>query len=56
VGPLEIEKYWAIFRVNEFLPATLEDPQLRQAMQNELFDRWLAEKIQTMQVKLQVTD
>jgi parvulin-like peptidyl-prolyl isomerase len=56
VGPLETDKYWSIFRVNEFLPATLEDAQLRQAMQNELFDRWLTEKIQTMQVKLQVSD
>ncbi len=56
VGPVESEKHWAIFRVEQFLPATLEDNQLRQAMQNELFERWLAEKIQTMAVKLQVND
>ena len=56
VGPIEIEKYWAIFRVEQFLPATLEDAQLRQAMQTELFERWLAEKIQTMTVKLQVSE
>lgn len=56
VGPLELEKVWAIFRVEQFLPATLEDNQLKQAMQNEIFERWLAEKIQTMAVKLQVSD
>ncbi len=56
VGPLEFEKRWAIFRVEQFLPASLEDQQLRQAMQNELFERWIAEKIQKMTVKLQVTD
>jgi parvulin-like peptidyl-prolyl isomerase len=56
VGPFQIENYWAIFRVEQFLPATLEDTQLKQAMQNELFERWLAEKIQAMAVKLQVTD
>lgn len=56
VGPMEVEKYWAIFRIEQFLPATLEDTQLRQAMQNELFERWLAEKIQTMTVKLQVSE
>lgn len=56
VGPLELEKFWAIFRVEQFLPATLEDAQLRQAMQNEVFERWLAEKIQTMTVKLQVSE
>ncbi len=56
VGPMQVENYWAIFRVEQFLPATLEDNQLKLAMQNELFDRWIAEKIQTMTVKLQVTE
>ncbi|MBD2019648.1 peptidylprolyl isomerase [Leptolyngbya sp. FACHB-36] len=56
VGPIAIEKYWAIFRVEQFLPATLEDNQLRQAIQTEVFDRWLAERIQTMTVKLQVNE
>jgi len=56
VGPFEIENYWAIFRVEQVLPATLEDTQLRQAMQNELFERWLAEKMQNMNVKLQVNE
>jgi parvulin-like peptidyl-prolyl isomerase len=56
VGPLEIENHWAIFRVEQVLPATLEDAQLRQAMQNELFEQWLTEKMQKMTVKLQVTE
>ncbi|NJP09435.1 MAG: peptidylprolyl isomerase [Leptolyngbyaceae cyanobacterium RU_5_1] len=56
IGPMQIENYWAIFRVEQFLPATLEDNQLKQGMQNELFERWLAEKIQTMTVKLQVNE
>lgn len=56
IGPMQVENYWAIFRVEQFLPATLEDNQLRQVMQNELFDRWLAEKIQTMTVTLQVNE
>ncbi len=56
VGPIQIENYWAIFRLEQFLPATLEDNQLKQAIQNELFERWLAEKIQGMTVKLQVNE
>lgn len=56
VGPLQVENYWAIFRVEQFLPATLEDTQLQQVIQNELFERWLAEKIQTMTVTLQVNE
>jgi parvulin-like peptidyl-prolyl isomerase len=56
VGPIEMEKLWAIFRVEQLLPATLEDAQLKQTLQNELFERWLSEKIQSMTVKLQVTE
>ncbi len=56
VGPMQIENYWAIFRVEQFIPATLEDNQLKQALQNELFERWTAEKIQAMTVKLQVNE
>lgn len=56
VGPMQIENYWAIFRVEQLIPATLDDNQLKQALQNELFERWIAEKIQTMAVKLQVNE
>ena len=56
VGPVEMENLWAIFRVEQLLPATLEDAQLKQNLQNELFERWLSEKIQSMTVKLQVTE
>jgi len=55
VGPLELEGRWGMF-VEQFLPASLEDSQLKQALQNELFERWLTAKIQTMVVKLQVAE
>lgn len=54
VGSLELDKRWGLFRVEQFLPASLDDPQLRQALQDELFERWLAEKIQKLTVKLKV--
>jgi len=54
VGPIEVEQRWALFRVEQVIPATLDNQQLRQTLQNELFERWLAEKIQKMTVKLQV--
>lgn len=54
VGPIEVEQRWALFRVEQMIPATLDNQQLRQTLQNELFERWLAEKIQKMTVKLQV--
>ncbi|NMG06461.1 peptidylprolyl isomerase [Brasilonema sp. UFV-L1] len=54
VGPIELEGRYGLFRVEQFLPASLEDTQLKQALQNELFEKWLAEKIQKLTVKLQV--
>lgn len=54
VGPLELEGRWVVFRIEHFLPASLEDRQLREALQNELFEKWLAEKMQKMTVKFQV--
>jgi parvulin-like peptidyl-prolyl isomerase len=54
IGPLELEGRWGLFRVEQFLPASLEDTQLSSALQNELFEKWLAEKIQKLTVKLQV--
>lgn len=55
VGPIEIDGRYGLFRVEQFLPASLDDIQLKQALQNELFDKWLAEKIQKLTVKLQVS-
>jgi parvulin-like peptidyl-prolyl isomerase len=54
IGPIEIEERYGLFRVEQHLPASLEDTQLKQALQNELFEKWLAEKIQKLTVKLQV--
>jgi parvulin-like peptidyl-prolyl isomerase len=54
IGPIELEERYGLFRVEQFLSASLEDTQLKQALQNELFEKWLAEKIQKLTVKLQV--
>ena len=54
VGSVKLEERFGLFRVEQFLPATLEDTQLKQALQNELFEKWLADKIQKLTVKLQV--
>lgn len=54
LGPIQLEERYALFRVEQFLPATLEDTQLKKALQNELFEKWLAEKIQKLTVKLEV--
>lgn len=54
IGPLELEGRFGLFRVEQFLTASLDDTQLKQSLQNELFEKWLAEKIQKLTVRLQV--
>ncbi|MGI0494741.1 peptidylprolyl isomerase [Alkalinema pantanalense CENA528] len=56
LGPIELENRWGLFRVEQKMDATLDDVQLQQALRNELFERWIADKIQKMTVKLQVGD
>jgi len=55
VGPIEIEGRFGLFRLEQFLSASLEDTQIKQTLQNELFEKWLAGKIQQLTVKLQVS-
>ena len=54
IGPQELEGRFGLFRVEQFLPASLEDKQLKETLKNELFEQWIAEKIQKLNVKLQV--
>jgi parvulin-like peptidyl-prolyl isomerase len=54
IGPFELEGRFGLFRLEQVLTASLDDTQLKQALQNELFEKWLAEKIQKLTVKLQV--
>jgi parvulin-like peptidyl-prolyl isomerase len=51
--PLEIQGLWYLVRVEKFLSAAL-DEQLGQELQDELFEKWLDDKIQAMNVKLEV--
>lgn len=53
IGPLELDGRFCLFRVEHFMPATLEG-QLKRDLQNQLFDRWLQEKLQNMSIKLEV--
>jgi parvulin-like peptidyl-prolyl isomerase len=55
IGPVEIDGRYGLFRLEQILPASLDDTQLQQVLQNELFEKWLVEKIQKLTVKLQMS-
>lgn len=54
IGPIEIEQWYCLFRIEQFLPAALEG-QVKQELENQLFEQWLGEKMQKLNIKLQVT-
>ncbi|QEI40159.1 Foldase protein PrsA [Dolichospermum sp. UHCC 0315A] len=54
INPIDIEGHFALFRLEQILPASLEDPQLQQSLKNELFEKWLGDKIQDLTVRIQV--
>lgn len=54
IGPLEIDGNYGLFRVEQFLNASLDDPKVKQELQNQLFEQWLQEKLQSLEIKLEV--
>lgn len=50
--PLEIDSLWYLVRVEKFLSAALDE--VKQELEVELFEQWLDDKIQAMNVKLEV--
>lgn len=53
IEPLEIDGLWYLFRVENFLPATL-DENLKQELEDEIFEQWLEDKVKSIDAKLQV--
>jgi parvulin-like peptidyl-prolyl isomerase len=56
VGPIGMEERWGLFRIEAILPASLEDPQVKQSLEDEIFEQWLAEKMQSIPIRLQVRE
>jgi parvulin-like peptidyl-prolyl isomerase len=54
IGPLNLDNGWMLFRLEKVLPASLEDPQLLQTLQDELFQHWLMEKLRQAKVEVNV--
>jgi parvulin-like peptidyl-prolyl isomerase len=51
VGPLEIDGRYCLFRVEKFLPASLEEKPIQHELKNQLFDRWIQEKLKSLNIQ-----
>jgi parvulin-like peptidyl-prolyl isomerase len=54
IGPIELDELWFLIRIEQFLSAEL-DELCQQKLEDELFEQWLEETIQTRTIQLQVT-
>jgi hypothetical protein len=45
-----------LFRLEKVLSASLDQPQVLQTLQNELFDRWFVEKLQSMTIEINLDE
>lgn len=52
LGPMQIEDAFALFRLDEHLPCTLEDPAIKNQLREELFQRWIGEQFERLQVEI----
>jgi hypothetical protein len=56
IEPLPVDNGWTLFRVEAFLPATFEQPDVQEQLHHELFEQWLAQKMARAEIQLQVSD
>jgi parvulin-like peptidyl-prolyl isomerase len=53
IGVLEIDGRYALLRVEQFIPASLEG-SLKHELQEQLFEQWLEEKAQKLTIKMHI--
>ena len=63
VGPIQMKDGWAMFRMEEMMPAELNDMEntqasqrLRRQIETHLFGQWLSEKIQSLNINFSVAE
>jgi len=53
IGPVEVDGGYCVLRIEEFIPASLDD-EMKQKIQDQIFEQWLAQKLQQAEVKLHI--
>lgn len=54
IGPVEFEGTYGLFRVDEVLPEPKLNDSLKQNIRNQLFEKWLQDKLAKMTLKLEI--
>ncbi|MDY6990981.1 MAG: peptidyl-prolyl cis-trans isomerase [Cyanobacteriota bacterium] len=56
LGPFQTNKFWSLFRLEQLQGASLDNPEIKKKLENELFERWVSEKLQDNKITLHVND
>ncbi|MCL2923444.1 MAG: peptidylprolyl isomerase [Trichodesmium sp. MAG_R04] len=56
LGPFKTDKFWSIFRLEQLQGASLDNPEIKKKLHNELFDRWIMEKLENQKITLHVNE
>ena len=56
VGPLEIDNYWCLFRVEQILPASMADEKLKEKLRENIFEDWLIAKMQKLEIEMNLNN
>lgn len=56
LNPMEMEGNWYIFRLEHTLPATLDNPAVRQALLDELLEEWILNRIRELDIEISLGD
>jgi len=52
LDPMELEGNWYIFRLEHNLPATLDNPDVRQALLDELLEEWVLNRLRELDIEV----
>lgn len=54
VGPQAIENSWCLFQVEQFIPAILAKNEVKEEIEERIFEEWLANKVKQLEIKFAV--
>jgi parvulin-like peptidyl-prolyl isomerase len=52
IGPLSIDNFYCLFKLQDFTPSSLEESAVQQIIRHELFELWINSKLQSLNITL----
>ena len=56
LNPMQLDGSWYIFRLEHNLPATLDNPEVRQALLDELLEEWVLDRLRELDIEVSLDE